>query len=147
MSTAQQPWPEHVDTHEQARDIIIRALYAGITEAVDGDTAKEKMMALALHYSDTLVDQKQLLKQAYNMLLYAPHVWPASHVWEVAGRWLKIIGLHTNSLKDAWRTTVLMGLSHRIVQAWFEAECEDDFLQALDDVTTQIWGCMENGFL
>lgn len=147
MSDPFAPQPEHIHHVEEARDIIIRALYAGFNEAVDGQTSREKIMALALHYSDTLADQKILLKQAYNMVLCAPHMWPASHAWEVGGRWLKAINLHTGTLKDAWRTTVLLGLGHRIAKAWFDVAVEDDFLQALDDITIQTWPFMENGFL
>lgn len=142
------PWPDENRERESARDCVIRALHAGLNiQNIEGDTPREKTMALALHYGDILTPHKPLLQKAYHELMIAPHQWPASHALSVAGQWLKIVNLHTGTLKDTWRSVVLLGMAHRIVMAWFEAQTEDDWLEAIDHTTTQTWPFIENTFL
>lgn len=142
-------WPTHVEDAEQAHNVIVKALYIGFDakQAIKGSTPQEKIMALALHYGDTLASHKFVLKQAYEKILCTPQHWPASHAWTMAGRWLEAIELSSHTLSDAWRRTVLLGIAHRIAASWFENIHDDDWLQKMDSTITQSWPFMENSFL
>lgn len=139
------PWPENVLDASEAHDLIVRALYAGFnsSKAEEGTTPQEKIMAIALHYGDTLAFHKTVLQQAYELILCAPQHWPASHAWTMAGRWLQAVNLHTNTIKDGWRIAILLGMAHRIAQAWFNSSSDDDWLQSMDDIIHQSWMLME----
>lgn len=132
-----------------ARDLIIWALYAGFDAKAtyEATTPQEKIMAIALHYGDTLAPHKALLKQAYDYLLYAPKHWPTSHAWAVAGRWLEASDLQTTPLRRTLRTTVLLTIAHRIAYAWLHSNNDDEWLHTIDSIITQSWPFMENSFL
>ena len=137
-------WPDDVCDASQAQALVIQALYVGFDAgtSLEGSSPQEKMMAIALQYGDALADQKDLLKKAYDLVLYSPQHWPVSHAWAMAGKWLHAVDLQSQPIKDAWRTGVLLSMAHRVAQAWFVSVDDDEWLQKVDEITTQSWSLM-----
>lgn len=141
MSEAWEVFPDTITNVTQAHDAIVRALYEGFSAdvALDAVTSQEKLMAVALHYGDTLAPHKPLLKQAYEAILCSPQNWPAGHAWIMAEKWLEATELQKDFLQSYWRRTVLLGIAHRIAMSWFDSENDDTWLQSIDTTITGAW--------
>lgn len=148
-SQPQNDWPQSVITHEEAYAVVVKAMYDGFSDTcVDSNqTPQENATALALHYGDSLALQKPLIHKAYYKILYNPKFWPMQHAMNMADAWLQAIGLKTYTWRDNLRCLALIGLAHRLVQAWLHSENDDTWLQQLDTIMSESWVFIENSYI